>query len=87
MGENTRKLLLYCDVTNSKFVLRSEGEAWEQTFTCFERACDEAEARVTDTVALILYTEHGQKILETTVSPAPAELVQLRHPLMGGQSP
>jgi len=76
-------MLLYCDVARDIFTLTAEGEDWRQTFNSFERAYEEAEARTTETIPLILYTESGRKILESTVSAAPRDLVQFSHPLMG----
>jgi hypothetical protein len=78
-----RKLLLHCDVVNGKFTLAGDGEHWQQTFDTFDDAYEQAEVRATDATPLILYNERGQVIMETTVSPLPAELVSFRYPLKG----
>jgi len=83
MLEATRKMLLYCDLPQSRFTLTAEGEEWRRTFDSFERAFEEAEARTTETIPFIICSPSGDRILESTVSPAPPELVQFNHPLMG----
>ncbi|MEI9898458.1 MAG: hypothetical protein WDN28_32515 [Chthoniobacter sp.] len=83
MPDAARKMLVYCDVANSTYILTAEGEDWRETFTTIERAYEEAETRTKETVPLILYTDNGRKIMELTVSAAPPELVKLSYPLMG----
>ncbi|MDR3403714.1 MAG: hypothetical protein P4L99_14545 [Chthoniobacter sp.] len=83
MPEATRKMLLYCDVTSGRYTLTAEGEDWQQTFHSFEEAYEEAEARTAETIPFLLCSASGEGIMESTVSPAPLELVQFNHPLMG----
>jgi hypothetical protein len=83
MGGFHRKLLLHCDIVNSRFTLAMEGEDWRQTFDTFDDAYEEAEAHASEVTPLVLYNERGQVMAETTVSPLPSELVSFRYPLKG----
>lgn len=85
MPKAPRKMLLYCDVANGRYTLTAEGEDWRQTFNSFERAYEEAEARTIETIPFLICSASGEQMVESTVSPAPPELVQFNHPLMGNR--
>jgi len=63
------KLLLYCDVLNSRFTLSAEGEDWSMTFDSWEAADDEAKRRVTEATPLSVCNEHGKEIARDIVRP------------------
>ena len=69
---------LYCDSLNSVFTLCQEGDNWQQTFDSFEEAYEQAEARATDEVRLVLHNANGSVVYQTTISPLAPALLQAR---------
>ena len=52
MSDVDRNFQLYCDATNSRYVLAKEGETWRDNLSAFDDAYAEAETRATETTAL-----------------------------------
>ncbi|EDY18952.1 hypothetical protein CfE428DRAFT_3610 [Chthoniobacter flavus Ellin428] len=69
---------LYCDSLNSHFTLCQEGESWQLTFESFEDAYEQAEARATGEVRLVLHNANGAVIYQTTISPLEPALLKAR---------
>ena len=74
----TPRFLLRCDNLNSQFTLTQEGQDWRQTFDSFEDAYENAEARATSEVPLIICNERGKVILNTSIFPLATELSNAR---------